>query len=33
MTSWEASKQRLGLASIDILYVHDIGRSTHGERS
>ena len=32
MTSWEASKQRLGLAHIDILYVHDIGRLTHGER-
>jgi len=32
MTSWEASKQRLGLAGIDILYVHDIGRLTHGSR-
>jgi D-threo-aldose 1-dehydrogenase len=32
MTSWEASKQRLGLAHIDILYVHDIGSLTHGER-
>ncbi len=32
MSSWEASKQRLGLASIDILYVHDIGRLTHGDR-
>jgi len=32
MSSWEASKQRLGLASIDILYVHDIGRLTHGNR-
>jgi D-threo-aldose 1-dehydrogenase len=31
-SSWEASKQRLGLAHIDILYVHDIGRLTHGER-
>jgi D-threo-aldose 1-dehydrogenase len=31
MTSWEASKQRLGLAHVDILYVHDIGRLTHGE--
>jgi D-threo-aldose 1-dehydrogenase len=30
MSSWEASKQRLGLASIDILYVHDIGSLTHG---
>jgi D-threo-aldose 1-dehydrogenase len=32
MTSWEASKQRLGLAHIDILYVHDIGSLTHGDR-
>jgi D-threo-aldose 1-dehydrogenase len=32
MNSWEASKQRLGLASIDILYVHDIGSLTHGSR-
>ena len=32
MGSWEASKQRLGLARIDILYVHDIGRLTHGDR-
>ena len=32
MSSWEASKQRLGLAKIDILYVHDIGRMTHGDR-
>jgi len=32
MASWEASKQRLGLASIDILYVHDIGSLTHGSR-
>jgi D-threo-aldose 1-dehydrogenase len=32
MSSWEASKQRLGLAHIDILYAHDIGRLTHGER-
>jgi D-threo-aldose 1-dehydrogenase len=32
MSSWEASRQRLGLARIDILYVHDIGRLTHGER-
>lgn len=30
MRSWEASLQRLGLARIDILYVHDIGRFTHG---
>jgi D-threo-aldose 1-dehydrogenase len=32
MSSWEASRQRLGLAKIDILYVHDIGRLTHGDR-
>jgi D-threo-aldose 1-dehydrogenase len=32
MNSWEASKHRLGLARIDILYVHDIGRLTHGDR-
>ena len=32
MSSWEASRQRLGLARIDILYVHDIGRLTHGDR-
>jgi D-threo-aldose 1-dehydrogenase len=32
MSSWEASKQRLGLARIDILYVHDIGSLTHGSR-
>jgi D-threo-aldose 1-dehydrogenase len=32
MISWESSLQRLGLARIDILYVHDIGRSTHGDR-
>jgi D-threo-aldose 1-dehydrogenase len=30
MRSYEASLQRLGLARIDILYVHDIGRATHG---
>ncbi len=30
MASWEASLQRLGLARIDILFVHDIGRLTHG---
>jgi D-threo-aldose 1-dehydrogenase len=30
MRSYEASLQRLGLAQIDILYVHDIGRMTHG---
>jgi D-threo-aldose 1-dehydrogenase len=32
MSSWEASKQRLGSARIDILYVHDIGGLTHGGR-
>jgi D-threo-aldose 1-dehydrogenase len=29
MASWEASIQRLGLAKVDILYVHDIGSATH----
>ncbi|MBX9886182.1 MAG: aldo/keto reductase [Novosphingobium sp.] len=33
MRSYEASLQRLGLARIDILYVHDIGRATHGADS
>jgi D-threo-aldose 1-dehydrogenase len=32
LRSVEDSLQRLGLARIDILYVHDIGRVTHGER-
>lgn len=32
MRSFEDSLQRLGLARIDILYVHDIGRTTHGEQ-
>ena len=32
MRSFEDSQQRLGLARIDILYVHDIGRDTHGEQ-
>jgi len=32
MTSWEASRQRLGMARIDILYIHDIGQLTHGDR-
>lgn len=31
MRSFEDSTQRLGLDKIDILYVHDIGRVTHGE--
>lgn len=32
MKSWESSLQRLGLPRIDILFIHDIGRLTHGER-
>jgi D-threo-aldose 1-dehydrogenase len=32
LRSYEDSLQRLGLARIDILYVHDIGALTHGER-
>lgn len=32
LRSFEASRQRLGILSPDILYVHDIGRFTHGER-
>jgi D-threo-aldose 1-dehydrogenase len=31
MRSWEASLQRLGLARIDILFVHDIGAFAHGD--
>lgn len=31
MRSFEDSKQRLGLAEIDILLVHDIGAYTHGD--
>ena len=31
MRSFEDSLQRLGLARIDILFVHDIGRYTHGD--
>jgi len=30
LRSWEASLQRLGLARVDLLYVHDIGAATHG---
>jgi D-threo-aldose 1-dehydrogenase len=30
--SFEASLERLGVDYIDILYLHDIGRLTHGER-
>lgn len=33
MRSLEDSLQRLGLAAVDILYVHDIGRMTHGDRN
>ncbi|AWK85281.1 aldo/keto reductase [Azospirillum thermophilum] len=32
LKSFEHSQQRLGLIHIDILYVHDIGRFTHGDR-
>jgi D-threo-aldose 1-dehydrogenase len=32
MRSYEDSQQRLGLARIDVLYVHDIGRLTHGRQ-
>jgi D-threo-aldose 1-dehydrogenase len=31
MRSWETSLHRLGLAHIDILFVHDIGAYAHGE--
>ena len=31
MRSYEDSLQRLGLNSIDILFIHDIGRVTHGD--
>ncbi len=33
MKSYEDSLQRLGLGRIDILYIHDIGRLTHGEEN
>jgi D-threo-aldose 1-dehydrogenase len=33
MGSFEASLQRLGLSKIDILYIHDIGRLTHGDQN
>ena len=33
MRSFEDSLQRLGLNSIDILYVHDIGQVTHGDEN
>ena len=32
MRSFEDSLQRLGLAEIDILFVHDLGKLTHGEQ-
>ncbi|WP_028223953.1 aldo/keto reductase [Paraburkholderia ferrariae] len=32
MRSYEDSQQRLGLARVDVLYVHDIGSLTHGDR-
>jgi D-threo-aldose 1-dehydrogenase len=32
MRSFEESLQRLGLSRIDLLYIHDIGRLTHGEK-
>ncbi|MCJ8521204.1 D-threo-aldose 1-dehydrogenase [Pseudorhizobium tarimense] len=32
MRSFEASQQRLGILKPDILYVHDIGRMTHGDK-
>jgi D-threo-aldose 1-dehydrogenase len=31
MRSFEASLHRLGLGRIDILYMHDLGRVTHGD--
>lgn len=31
MRSFEASQQRLGIFRPDVLYVHDIGRATHGD--
>lgn len=32
MRSYDDSQQRTGLARFDLLFVHDIGRLTHGER-
>ncbi|HEX7913921.1 MAG TPA: aldo/keto reductase [Paraburkholderia sp.] len=32
MRSYEDTQQRLGMPQIDILYVHDIGAMTHGDR-
>jgi D-threo-aldose 1-dehydrogenase len=31
MRSWRESLKRLGRSRIDLLYIHDIGRMTHGE--
>uniref|UniRef100_E1THM3 Pyridoxal 4-dehydrogenase n=1 Tax=Burkholderia sp. (strain CCGE1003) TaxID=640512 RepID=E1THM3_BURSG len=31
MRSYEDSQQRLGMHTIDVLYVHDIGAATHGD--
>ena len=33
MRSYQESLQRLGLSRIDILYIHDIGRLTHGAQN
>jgi D-threo-aldose 1-dehydrogenase len=33
MRSYEDSLQRLGLSKIDILFIHDIGRLTHGDEN
>src|SRR6202012_50481 len=33
MRSYEESLQRSGLSKIDILYIHDIGKLTHGEQN
>ena len=33
MRSYEESLQRLGLSRIDLLYIHDIGRMTHGDEN
>lgn len=33
LRSFEDSLQRLGVASVDILFIHDIGPYTHGERN
>lgn len=32
MRSFEASRQRIGVFAPDILYIHDIGSATHGEK-